>query len=78
MKKQNKLILFSMLAIILVWITIVEINNLLDGGLHDTSMGSDKSNIFSNIFGPEYEISGGSIDLDPNLSPSYALDFVFG
>ena len=37
MKKQNKLILLSMLAIILAWIAIVEINNLLDGGLHDMS-----------------------------------------
>ena len=78
MKKQNKIILLSILAIILIWITIVEISNLLDGGLHDTSMRKNKSNIFSNIFGSEDEISEGPIDLDPNLSPSYALDFAFG
>jgi hypothetical protein len=77
MKKQNKILLLSMLAIILVWITIVEISNLLDGGLHDTSVGSDKSNIFSNIFGPEDGMGGGAIDMDPDLSPSYALDFAF-
>ena len=77
MKKRNKNILLGMLTIILVWITIVEINNLLDGGLHDTRIGANNSNIFSNIFGTEVELDGSSIDLDPDLSPSYSQEFVW-
>jgi hypothetical protein len=38
---------------------------------------TDSSNIFSNVIESEY-VGGGSIDLDQDLSPSYALDFVFG
>ena len=36
----------------------------------------DSSNIFSIVIESE-DIGGGSIDLDPDLSPSYANDFLF-
>lgn len=35
------------------------------------------SDTFSNVVESK-DMGGGSIDLDPDLSPSYALDFVFG
>jgi len=38
---------------------------------------TDRSDIFSSTVESEY-MGGGSINLDPDLSPSYSLDFAFG
>ncbi len=86
MKKQNKIILIGIMMSIAVWITLVEIDNVLDGGLHDTSIRSDKlvdpnnecwvENEFGDLVKCDFTGKGSAtIEFDNDfLQPSFTID----